>query len=136
MNISATDYALQKINEFKSSFFSNSLEGSDQGKHPSFDESSDNEGKVDKVLAKSAHEIVYKYDATTNNDPKSSQDQFQKDLETMAKLQEEENTEAKEETEVKNENNKKFLSKSAITVPEKTTKLIDDSDKGIGYNSF
>ena len=66
MNISAEEFAMKKVREFKNSFFSASISSSNSNSNPrnnnaSIGESSD-EGGIGLSHTKSAHEIVYKVD--------------------------------------------------------------------------
>ena len=112
-------------------------------KNASGDELSDNDNKP-AVLSDT--EIVYNYG---ESEVGSSRAQFNKDLECMKLMQEEQNNEQEKTPfiklidEAKQRNpfakiEDKQRSKSAIGIKEstKTTKLLDDAELGIGYSSF
>ena len=132
LNVSAEEYALRKASELKGSFFSNSLSSGSQPdagmRRTSMDELSDQEPRK-MTMTKSGTEIVYKYDDKESTEGKGGQ--FMRDLEMMAKMQKEDGN-----TQDIPANDRRNLSKSTTLIPDKTTRLLDDSEKGIGYNSF
>lgn len=156
MNISAEEYAMKRVNEFRSSFFSTSQSQSGSKTHSNMGDPMSGKGHLssDELSDSSNHKASKQFQVVTTAAGASQHHhqlpaELKNHADQMTKLQEEmikEDEEMEKEGQTSaaeriNQSNRRNLSKSTTLSPgdfagKSQPKLLDDGQKGMNYGSF